>query len=829
MRLKLITVYLLVVSALALVGYISYQGLTQLMNTLQSALQPDERHEKFEQILTLITEAENNIRMFTITEDDAYLEPYDHTLNNLESHIIELYEESEGDTVIMTSLDSIFNLVQKKIYVQEELILLKQGVKMPDIYGEVLAEINFLESELNQSDTTIIEIRDSLVRKEIRKDTPPDTLENKEKKRGFFARLFGINKNQDDQDQEPQTMVSVDTIKTVDTISVQVKKPVQLSSAIERKMNRLRSREKYIQRQVAQKELELSRQDDMITAKVARVIDEVSEYLEQQAIEKASEAQGLFKRTNRYITIIGTIASMLFLIMIFIIMRDFQVILSTKRKIEEEKKRTDRLAKVKEEFLASMSHEIRTPLNAISGFANHMDDKKLSEEDRKHLKIIRNSSSHLLNIINEILDYSKLEADQLKIENTVFNAAEVLEEIHDSFNKEAKNKKLKFNIKISKKLEKYRLRSDPFRLRQIITNLISNAIKFTSKGSVTVTASLTQDQNLKLRVSDTGIGIPEDKKEFIFDKFTQADTSTTRRFGGTGLGLAIVKKLVELMGGNISLASRENKGSTFIVTIPVRVVSPGSDGQEDKPETKKLNLGRHSILIADDDEYNLLLLEKTLVKNNAIVTKVTGGKEALTEAGKNNFDLIILDLQMPDLDGFRVAQKMKAGNIQSPVIAFSAYVTDEIIEKCNKIGFETVLAKPFDESHLIKIIGNILSAGQEKDGDRPGSGLAGKMMEDDTGFMERMIHIYIKNLDNAIKELESNNAADEFEKVKYTAHKILPSTRHMGFNDLAGKLKALEDLEIKNNKAGAEELIYETLQIARSTKKSLNKVMEQVS
>ncbi|MBR9997455.1 MAG: response regulator, partial [Cyclobacteriaceae bacterium] len=662
MRLKLITFYLLIVSALALVGYISYTGLNNLMITLREAIQPDERTEKFELILNYISESENNIRMYTITQDNTYLVPYNQSIDELQDHIIWLYTEYAQDSILINNLDRIFDLIQEKIYVQEELIYLKRKNLRPDVYGEVLAEISSIEILINRPDTIMSIKRRPFIMDTLTRYRPSMSDVSGIQKRGFFARLFGTKEKNEGPLELPEEPVVVENQidnEINDTITTIIDKPIEIAKPIQETMNEIRKRDQYILKMVTDTELRLTKEDDEISMLVAEAIDSVNSYIKVKSIQKAREAATLFKQTTKYITLVGSATAMLFLFLIFIVMKDFQVILKTKRELEVAKNNAENLARVKEDFLASMSHEIRTPLNAIIGFSKHITESNLAPRDRKYFNIIRNSSQHLFEIINDILDFSKLDSGQMKIEKTPFDVSKLLEETADSFRSDIDMKGLKLYLNIDNQLMGRQIMGDPYRIRQILNNLISNAIKFTSEGSITIQVTLEKEDLLKLTVSDTGIGIPADKIKVIFEKFAQADTSTTRKYGGTGLGLTIVKKIVGLMKGKIVVKSTVNQGTSFIVSLPTTLIKPRSV-KANEALIEYHDLSNITCLIADDDNYNLMLLEKSLKDYYIKVFSVTSGKEALDYIGQIKFDLILLDLQMPEMDGYETAVKLRA-------------------------------------------------------------------------------------------------------------------------------------------------------------------------
>lgn len=373
--------------------------------------------------------------------------------------------------------------------------------------------------------------------------------------------------------------------------------------------------------------------------------------------------------------------------------------------------------KAKSDFLASMSHEIRTPMNAIIGMTELTLRGILSPDHRENLETVRDSSHHLLGIINDILDLSKIEAGKVELEQTDFDLREVLEFVMRTFNIQADKKGLFLNIDMDADIPQY-LIGDPFRLRQVLFNLIGNAMKFTEKGGITIKTTLHDRDEIMIgfAVSDTGIGIPKDKQDTIFENFSQADGSTTRKYGGTGLGLAICKQLVELMAGEIRVESEVGKGSIFSFTA---VFKPGDAEKVQREKQKKevdtfLETDRRlKILLAEDNPVNVKVAMKFLKQLGHDPINATDGKQALKLLGERHFDLVLMDLEMPEMDGLEASRRIRAGkageaNRKIPIIAMTAHTVGDIREKCEAVGMNDVVTKPADFYELNSIInGNI--------------------------------------------------------------------------------------------------------------------------
>lgn len=380
------------------------------------------------------------------------------------------------------------------------------------------------------------------------------------------------------------------------------------------------------------------------------------------------------------------------------------------------KEQAESANRAKSEFLANMSHEIRTPMNAIIGFASLLEERVTDPEDKEYTSIIVDNGKTLLKLINDVLDLSKVEAGKISLKNKPTRIREIVKEIEDLFFLTLHQKNLKFEISVSNNVAEYYL-IDETRLRQIFVNIVGNAIKFTEKGEISLTIESKSDikdpiHHLIIKIADTGIGIPRDQLKLVFAPFVQIDSKMQQTTTGTGLGLSITKRLIELMGGIITLDSTVGVGSIFAIDFFNLEVCKNEQVDLNEEFTKliKIQFYSPSVLIADDNPSSLILLKEILKIHNIKVTTVSNGQAAIDRIKHTQPDLLISDIKMPEMDGFELLKKIKELNLSKylPVIAISASVMKEDESKVQAAGFAGFVPKPIDKFNLLSVIKKIL-------------------------------------------------------------------------------------------------------------------------
>ena len=475
------------------------------------------------------------------------------------------------------------------------------------------------------------------------------------------------------------------------------------------------------------------------------------------------------------------------------------------------KQLTDEVARAKESFLAHMSHEIRTPMNGILGIASLLSKTRLETQQRNYLQLIQESANNLLVIVNDILDLEKVIAGKLQLESLPFKLVDKIATIIQSFIYRAEEKELGLIFQNSIPADLV-VKGDPYRLSQVLNNILSNALKFTDSGHITISTGIKERDEegvvVDITISDTGIGIGKEQLRTIFEPFEQADATISRKYGGTGLGLAISKNMIEMQNGELMVQSEAGKGSAFTIRIPYHISIEAMQENETGQEIDYKSLGPRKVLVAEDVELNQFLARHILESWDFEVVIAGNGVEALEALGNASFDCILMDVQMPEMDGIEATQHIRGladpvkANI--PIIALTANALKGDSEKYLAAGMTDYLAKPFDEERLFRVISRNLSEYKADISLKnntsmlpPNSKLYDLTMVQsvsggDEGFIKKMVALFIETVPQNMQELKNALEAENWDQVGKTAHKLKSTIDSMGIKSIRQEIRTVE-------------------------------------
>ncbi len=551
------------------------------------------------------------------------------------------------------------------------------------------------------------------------------------------------------------------------------------------------------QRFLAKKETQINANDLDLSQQLRTIISAFEQEVLVSSYNDNLKKQSALKRSIRLAGFAALLGLIIVSIFAFLINRDFWRIQTYRQKLEKEKKYSESLLKSREQLISTVSHDLRTPINTITGYTELMTGTDLSQKQERYLSTVKSSADYVNRLVNDLLEFSKLEGGKLNIEKIPFIAAHLIQETAESIQEINTNKKLKLFLEIDDSLNQTVL-GDPFRIRQILTNIIGNAFKFTEEGHIKISAKAAKIKGnsiqAQIQITDTGIGIAKEKQHLIFNEFTQAENNTDKKFGGYGLGLTISKKLTELLDGNLKLVSKLNEGSTFTIQLPLETtqlsVTQNSNSAFLAPKLK--------MLIIDDDTALLGMLQELAESMGITVNTFTNFLQVEPDSHLA-YDLVLTDIQMPQITGFEVLERLKSGVYKhyknQPIIAMTGR-KDLDAEAYTTIGFNQVLEKPFSKRELIsmlKLLGFETEQAAEIKVDEIQNTIATKK-EVTKHYSLEIIHSFLGTNEDAVYDvlqtflrdtktnmnlLEEGINAIDYPQINAVGHRMLPMFRQL--------------------------------------------------
>ncbi len=754
--------------------------------------------------LSLLYESEALGQLVGIPDND--LTHFNRTLNKAHQNMDTL-RVLISDLQQQAKIDSIDMMLEQKRRNTLNLLETWNEANAERLYTENIEKVIAIQDTVAER----VELQDRI---HIKKDT----VVIPQKRRGFFRRLaeaFSPSKQDTNIVVNTTREIVSDTLLNAfspsDTI-VSVLKSIQDSVAGQRKQ---------LIDLLMVRAANLRYNNSVITSKINQMLRDIEEEEVNASLERMTKKQDLLRETSHLIAGIAIISVIIAVLFLFFIGRDISRSQYYRLQLEKAKQYAENLLRSREKLMLTISHDIRAPLSSIIGYIQLLLNLHPDERQRYYLENMTGSSNHILSLVNDLLDFHRLESGRMEIHRVPFNVATLFNEIYTSFKPLADAKKLQFVMNLKDRFMDKAYVGDPIRIRQIIGNLLSNAIKFTQEGRVVIVVSINENEpvyQLSVIVCDSGPGIPTEEQDRIFGEFTRLPETDEEE--GFGLGLSITHKLISLMGGELSLQSTLGKGSDFTVILPLSLsdIPVQSPTQERENGSAVYTFDKRDIccLLVDDDPLQLALTEELLKQSHVKVVCCTN-PHSVPELLKNTlFDAIITDIQMPGMDGFHLLDMIRTSGIQGtekvPVIALSASVSKEHDHYLDA-GFTAFLNKPFTATQLISLLNKLLTINLEVKTELNFSSLTAFAGEDKEASAS-ILHTFSEETNKSIVLLQEAKSKHNREEVARLSHKLIPLFTMLGANTLVQQLRLLEKNDEELSDTGWMHLLSEVIEQA---------------
>lgn len=778
---KIILGYLLVAALAAAAVWFTYSQVVNFTQVTQSNSLSNQQLVLVTEIATELYETESIGRRFIQTGDSTDLKRYNFQIEDIQSSIDSLRQTQAGHSM-GGELDSISSLLAKKSENLEELLDLRTRDRNTSYYREVIRELQKVDPSFSRPN---YEGRFS--------DLEPH-------QRRVFIQILEFG-----QKENPEEISTV----RADSLIQSVK---QVLSELERENQQFRE-------VINKKENDLLVNDMILNEQLRNLLRVIEREEREASMARVENSQLLLSDISRTIIIVGAACILIILIFLFLIVSDISRSQRYRVQLEEAKSFTEALMQRREQFIATITHDLRSPLNTMMGYTELIGKSGLTKKQDHYLGHLKKSTEYILHLVNDLLDLSKLEAGKMLVENLPFNAKNLLEDTFYNTIPEGDIKKLKLTVVASPGAD-CQVLSDPFRIKQILSNLIANAYKFTNEGEIKATVNLQKKIEdsciLIFSIKDTGIGISKAKQIEIFEEFSQEHGEIEKQYGGTGLGLAITKRLANLLKGTVELQSEPGKGSEFVVKIPVKKVKSISETFI-PPALPEIQLKGKKVLVVDDESSQLALSKELIKSINLLCDTASNGEEALKKLKEEKYHLVLTDIQMPVMDGFELVKAIRANPeiADIPVIAISGR-TNVPSEQYTEAGFAANILKPYKPTDLLLKIGEILKVQfnrKPKDLTFTGELSDYSLQEislfagDDQVAMDTILTAFIDSTRLNLKEINSAASNDNWDWTAQIAHRMLPMFKQLKVKEIVPKLQLLEEKEFEGFKEGNIKLL----------------------
>jgi len=768
--LKIVISYLILTILAIVAGYVIFSEIRIYMFN-ETSSENDIKLLEASTLLTQLYEAESLSKLAIQNKTRKNFNVYAQKIDSISVKIDTLKQRIQSDYQ-KKLLDSVQFLLQQKVGNSNELRKLKAKNETNSSLDSAMKQFDKMEASFGKLTITDFE-------------KYPETLSHFEKK-VLQDWVFYLNNNIPEE---------VNTKKTDSILNA------SRSILIEAKQKNANS-----QRSLTRKEIEITRNDLELSQQLRSIISSFDNEFVVNTHNDNIKKQSALRRSMRFTGFTAVLGLVIVGIFTFLITRDFWRVQTYREKLEMEKKLSESLLKSREQLISTVSHDLRTPLNTITGYSELIEGTGLSTLQMNYLTNVKSASLYVESLVNDLLDFSKLESKRIKIEKKPFVLSQLLRETAENLKEIHSNKPIELILQIDKELDRS-VMGDPFRIRQIVTNLIGNSYKFTKKGFVKIEATLTQGTansfEAIIKIIDSGIGIKKEKQKLIFNEFIQADNTTEKKYGGYGLGLTISKKLTELLGGSLSLKSEKNKGSTFTLYLPLEVSEISTNLIRTQVVKPKKEI---SILILDDDPSMLRLL-KEVCESLQIKAHVFSDFEAIKVNMGLVYDAVLTDIQMPNITGFEVLEKLRSKQFEhydnQPIIAMTGR-RDLAVTDYTQTGFSGMLQKPFSKTRFLEVLQQLLpdhfysknGRKQQKKGENNSNlfdlGMISSFLEYDNDDVFAVLQTFLTDTVINLNELKLKMEQKDQKAINHIAHKMLPMFRQLKSQKI---VPILEDLE----------------------------------
>ncbi|MDO4229490.1 MAG: ATP-binding protein [Capnocytophaga sp.] len=777
--LKIILGYLLLTLTTASVAVFTYGEIQKLTSSLE--VEQDNRNKmlKISKILSLMNETESAGKIALRSDDKEALQSF-LTKNQILGDSITKFKGKITSAKHLQMLDSVQILLELKSKNLQELKIIQSSDSSSIIIRNAIKILSSLEPSLGY-----FLLNDKVIQKKEYEEATLDTLKTENVTRSEATTIFNRYKD-----------VKIPPTRSQSLFDETVKETLNLLNKVHKETIKY----KYRQNEKIQV---LWQNDNRMTEQLNNLLSNFEEDILIKSQEINNERQIIFEKSKIYLIISYIFAIIVTIFLSFIIIRDFWRIQKYRQELEGANVKTTRLLKSREQLVSMVSHDLRTPLSSIIGYSELLGKQDITEKSKNYLSHIKYSSEYIQKLVDELLDYTKLEAGKISVEKVPLRLADIIKEVTDNVRSIHKSKPIDLVINIADVIKENKFSSDPYRIKQILYNLISNAFKFTEAGKICIEANAEaitdKSYKITIAIADSGIGIKKEQQSFIFDEFTQANTDVSKNYGGSGLGLHISQKLAHLLKGKISLESEENVGSTFTFSFMAEKVSESTKvGSSSWISNKKPE--QITILTIDDDISILGLMQELLQQKGITVLPFNNGKEALSRMNSLEFDMVITDIQLPEMNGFHFVTLFNEKYRDNPIPVLAITGRKDVPESFYmQSGFSGILPKPFSPEQFYGKLNKFFTEVKADCASR-----AIELAENPVNYHPEILEQFMGDDKQSIIALYNNFIADSQENISklkmYANIKNYKNIREIAHKMLSmfGQIKAVREVEVLN-------------------------------